>query len=88
MTNKKVKIYNLFRDLNFPERIILSCKLIEGNIEKGDKLFFNEKNIIKIIDVEFNHNYNEVNLIIDEESFNEKFKLNNFLNIDVKIENR
>ncbi|QYS87089.1 hypothetical protein JJC03_03725 [Flavobacterium oreochromis] len=83
---KKVKIYNVFRDLNHNDRLILACKIVDGVIEIGDTLLTKSGQMIKIIDVELNPSYNEANLIINSNTLDKKnIKLSELINKEIKI---
>lgn len=82
---KKIKIYNAFRDLNSYNKLILSCKMIKGVVVIGDEIIFNSMDRIKVIDVETNLYYNEVNLTVDENLFNKMVKLNEIINKEILV---
>lgn len=82
--DKKIIIYNAFRDINSNDKIILSCKLIKGTIKIGDEILINSKNIVKVLEVTTNPLYNEVNISINSDFF-ENFFLKDIINKEIKV---
>lgn len=83
---KKIRIYNAFRDLNLDKKLILSCKMVNGIVEIGDEIIFNSIDRIKALYVETNFYYNEVNITVDENLFNNMVTLNNIIGKEILVE--
>lgn len=50
----KLNVSNGFRDSKTSSNFFLSCNLIDGAVDVGEKIYFNEHEIGKIIEVEKN----------------------------------